>query len=129
MINRYRITYIGMDEGVKASRVMYATTQAEALQLFTIPFQMFNILPTYENVKQFSSEPVEKLYERYTKNLRQLDQNRMGYASFIASVEDYWERGEWEKLSLLLEGARHFCEDPRVRRDIRALQLFSNKLY
>jgi hypothetical protein len=127
MMNRYRITYIGLDEGKRLSRVIYATSQAEALQLFSIPFNACKVIPSFESVKQFSSEPVEKIYERYTKNLRQLDYGNYEYGSFVASVEEYWEREEWEKLSILLEGALPFCKYPRVKRDIRALQLFSNK--
>ena len=123
-MNRYRITYTGIDESVVLSRVIRATGESKALQLFHVPFQSVKVIPTVHSVKLFASETKAQLFDRYTQNLRKLDTNR--YESFLASVEDYWEGEAWAKLSTLLEGVRFFCDDPRVVRDALALQLFAN---
>ena len=123
-MNRYRITYTGIDQNVVLSRVIRATGESKALQIFHVPFQSAKIIPTVHAVKQFASETKAQVFNRYTQNLYMLDKDR--FESFLASVEDYWDREAWANLSTLLEGVRFFCDDSRVKRDARVLQLFAD---
>ena len=123
-MNRYRVIYTAL-EGKLRGRVIRAVDETKALQLFHAPFQFTGVPVTVHSVKQFANESVDQLFQRYTRNLSQLDEDR--YGGIQMTVSGYWADESWGRLSNLLYGAVPFCDDPRVRRDMTVLMLFAKQ--
>lgn len=123
-MNRYRVTYTALDLTPKG-RVIHAVDEAGALRLFHAPFQFCHVDVTVHEIKHFSTGTMEQTFQRYTRNLRKLDDER--YGEVLETIADYWSAEAWSKLSSVLFGAISFCDDSRVRRDMTALMLFSNR--